>query len=283
MERNSTEATGESLPWSVEKRLAFIHQRLLWEGRINRADLVSHFGISPNQATADLKRFEGIYPQGLIYDTRAKLYRAGPGLGAPADGEALDLLRELRLIAEGVMPQGILAALPSLGLAEAPLRRVDPTMLQLSLIAIREGRVLSAVYQSFSSPEPRRRRLSPHALVFDGFRWHLRAGDEDSRDFKDFVLGRLSAADIMGPASLIAEQDDDWRQMVTLIYAPHPGLAPHQRAVIATDYGMVGGLGHVHCRKAVEYYVRRRLGLIAGHETLPANEQQIVLLPSNIK
>jgi len=272
-------AVDNPLRWSVEKRLAFIHQRLLWEGRINRADLVAQFGISPNQATADLKRFEAIHPEGLVYDTRARLYRVGAGLARAADAEALDLLRELRLIAEGVLPpeEGRLAHLPPLGLAEAPLRRVDPAILHLGLTAIRERYMLSAVYQSFSSPQPRRRRISPHALVFDGFRWHLRAGDEESGDFKDFVLGRLSEVGADGMATLRPEQDDDWHRKVTLTYVPHPDLAPHQKAVIAADYGMTDGVGRVDCRKAVVYYVRRRLGLVAGHEVLPAHEQHIVL------
>lgn len=40
---------------------------------------------------------------------------------------------------------------------------------------------------------------------------------------------------------------------------------------------MVGGRGVIECRRAVEYYVRRRLALIAGHETLRPEEQHIVL------
>lgn len=34
------------LRWSVERRLAFIEERLFWLGEVNRMDLVQHFGVS---------------------------------------------------------------------------------------------------------------------------------------------------------------------------------------------------------------------------------------------
>jgi hypothetical protein len=69
--------------WSVERRLDFITSRLTWEGRINRLDLVARFGVSPNQASADLKRLRDPHSDVPRYDTRAKTYRAGPALPAP--------------------------------------------------------------------------------------------------------------------------------------------------------------------------------------------------------
>ena len=36
----------DELRWSVERRLAFLEQRLFWEGRVNRADLIERFGVS---------------------------------------------------------------------------------------------------------------------------------------------------------------------------------------------------------------------------------------------
>jgi hypothetical protein len=273
--------SAESLPrWSVERRLEFIERRLLWEGRINRFDLVAHFGVSPNQATADLKRFEASHPGALAYDTRARTYRAGAGLRPPGDNDVRLLLRELRLIAEGVIPQadGSLATAVPLALAEAPLRLVPAAILAVVIAAIRDHLQLVAVYQSFSTPEPRKRRLEPHALVFDGFRWHARARDVDENRFKDFVLGRLSEVVTSGVASVAPAEDRDWWSDVDLVIAPHPGLSAHQRAIIAADYGMVDAQLVLRVRQAVAFYVKRRLGLVPGHESLAANDQQIVLL-----
>ena len=266
--------------WSIERRLDFIASRLAWEGRINRLDLVVRFGVSPNQATADLKRFDELHPGALRYDTRAKTYRSGPGLASPDPSAAQGLLRELRLMAEGVLASddGVLALPPPAELAEPPLRPVPPAILAVVIAAIREARALSALYQSFSAPEPRRRHLEPHALVFDGFRWHARARDTEENRFRDFVLGRLSEPTLEGPALTTAEADHDWRARVELEIAPHPGLAPHQKSAIAADYGMEDERLTLKPRLAVAYYVKRRLGLTEGHKEREPRDQHIVLL-----
>ncbi len=158
VERPSNERRSETvgLRWSVEQRLAFVADRLFWEGRINRSDIVARFGISPNQATADLRRFETAHPGAMVYDTRLRAYRVGPSAMFPVEEDGSALLRELRLIAEGVLPaaEGRLATPPPLGIAEAPVRRVESGVLQAVIAAIREARGLSAVYRSFTGPEP---------------------------------------------------------------------------------------------------------------------------------
>ncbi len=278
--RAHPDSSADSSPrWSVERRLEFIASRLSWERRINRADLVHRFGVSPNQATADLRRFADLNPGALVYDTRSKIYRAGTAWDRPDAQDVAELLRELRLCAEGVLPLAgtVLATAPALALAEPPVRIVDPEILSVVLGAIRDRRAVGAVYQSFSTPRPRSRRLEPHALVFDGFRWHVRARDIEDDAFKDFVLGRLSETADIGVAALGADADVAWNTMITLDVRPHPGLSPAQRAAVEVDYGMERGKVLLTCREAVLYYLQRRLGLTQGHEGRPPEDQHIVL------
>ena len=265
--------------WSVERRLAFIGDRLAWDRRIGRADLVRHFGISPNQATLDLRRFDERHPGALSYDPRARIYRATPEWSRPDAEDSNVLLRELRLIAEGVLPgdEGRLDPPPHVEIADAPLRAVAPAALAPIIDAIRNGRALSADYCSFSSPDVSRRILEPHALVFDGFRWHARARDVLEERFRDFVLGRLSAVTVGDPAKSRAADDRDWMRRSELRIVPHPGLAAHQREAVAMDYGMTKGRLTLKPRAAVVFYVLRRLGLTDGHEKRPPTEQHIVL------
>ena len=265
--------------WSVERRLALVTARLQWEGRVNRGDLVRRFGISPNQATADFKRFEALFPGALVYDPKSKTYRAGHGLppASPADADAL--LRDLRLVGEGVIPgdELVLASTPALAMAEAPVRAAPVEVLRCVLAAIRTRAVLRGIYQSFSTPERRQRLLEPHALVFDGFRWHARSRDAQDGTYKDFVLGRLTDIEI-GPAQEAAVVDDaDWLQRVALDIRPHPALTSSQREAVEADYGMCGGRLVLRCRRAVAYYTRRRLGLMSGHAMREAAEQHIIL------
>src|SRR6266436_6236336 len=93
-----------SLRWSVERRLAFVEERLFWLGEVNRMDLVRRFGVSMSQASADIARYLALRPA-VAYDKSAKRYVAGAGfrpvLGAP---DARRLLGELRLVEAGILP-----------------------------------------------------------------------------------------------------------------------------------------------------------------------------------
>ena len=54
--------------WGVHRRLEFIDFRLFWDGRLNRSDMAETFGISAQQASADIAQYERIAPQNLVYD-----------------------------------------------------------------------------------------------------------------------------------------------------------------------------------------------------------------------
>jgi predicted DNA-binding transcriptional regulator YafY len=115
-------------------------------------------------------------------------------------------------------------------------------------------------------------------LVFDGFRWHVRAHDAGDDTFKDFVIARLSHVAPAGAWRRPPAEDTAWNRIVRLQIVPHPGLDPHQRRVIARDYGMdTRQRLRLQVREAVLFYVRRRFGLTTGHEQRPAQEQHIVL------
>ena len=58
-----------------------------------------------------------------------------------------------------------------------------------------------------SSPELAENRLCPHALVFDGLRWHARAFSYTHHEFRDFVLARMSLAELGAFADIDASED----------------------------------------------------------------------------
>jgi predicted DNA-binding transcriptional regulator YafY len=276
----SDRTAGLGLRWSVEQRVAFAVRRLYWDGTINRDDLMRRFGVSANQATADLARLKDAYPDGFNYDTVARRYRATQAF-LPQEADPPRLLRELRLIAEGHLDpaESVLATPPGLAIAELPERSVDAAVLRLVLAAIRDRQAINARYVSFQRPGEHQRTVSPHALVFDGFRWHVRAHDAGDDTFKDFVIARLSRVTAAGAWQRHAMEDAVWNRLVTLEIAPHPGLDSHQRRVIARDYGMdTKQRLLLKVRDAVLFYVRRRFGLTEGHEHRPAQEQHIVLV-----
>jgi predicted DNA-binding transcriptional regulator YafY len=275
-----SESTADPPPprWSVEQRIAFAARRLYWDGAINREDLIRRFGVSANQATADIARLREAHPGAIAYDTVGRTYRADDTF-APAEADPARLLRELRLIAEGQIEPAAatLARLPEVVLADLPERAVDPIVLCALLRAIRDGQAVAGRYISFQRPGSSRRILSPHALVFDGFRWHVRAHDAGDDRFKDFVIARLSDLAPAGDRRATEAADAAWNQFVVLDIVPHPGLDRHQQSVIARDYGMNRRRLSIEVREAVLFYVRRRFGLTEGHEDRPAAEQHIIL------
>jgi hypothetical protein len=280
MMESSQSANGPDLRWSVERRLAFIDFRLWWEGKINRGDIEERFGVSTNQASADLTRYQAMAPDNMVYDKRKKRYLITDAFRpviSPLD--PADYLSELRLISEHVLPEkeARIAVIPEFDVAISPMRTVRSEVLRAVLQAIRERRSLTVVYQSFTAATPARRTIEPHALAHDGFRWHARAWCTRDSMFKDFVLGRMSEAQPGGPAMREPGHDADWWTIEEIVIRPHPGLSPGQRAAVEADYGMENGRLRTRVRRALKFYVLRRLGLDVKPDLRPASEQHIVL------
>jgi hypothetical protein len=156
---------------------------------------VRRFGVSMSQASADIARYLAHDPPGVIYDRSAKRYAAQtdfrPLLGKP---DATRFLGELRLVEAGILAieDTMLGVVPRFDATPVPERRIDPLVLRAVLFAIRGHKSLDVAYQSMSRREAIRRVIEPHALAYDGFRWHARAFDRESGAFRDFVLGRMS-------------------------------------------------------------------------------------------
>ncbi len=280
--RESSGAPEESaLRWSIERRLAFIEERLFWLGEVNRGDLTQRFSVSPSQASKDIARYLELSPSGLCYDKSAKRYVANedfrPAIATP---NASRFLGELRLADLGIVPTDgtFLGAGIPFDAAPVPERRIDAYVLRAVLGAIRERRSLSVTYQSMSREKPARRSISPHALAFDGFRWHTRAFDAESASFRDFVIGRISKPKPDRQPPVPASEDADWVTFVDLVIGPHPRLTPAQTRAISLDYGLGRGTVRLRVRRALLYYALKRLGLDVPPDTRPPHEQHIVLL-----
>ena len=121
------------LRWRVAQRLEFIEFRLFWEGHVNRSDLMEQFGLSVNQASADLNRYIGFIPDNMVYDRSARTYVRGPNYVPHfLKPDASRYLAQLRSLADGIMDGDYtwIAELPSYDAAPTPARRVNPFILR---------------------------------------------------------------------------------------------------------------------------------------------------------
>ena len=160
----------------------------------------------------------------------------------------------------------------------APVRGVNAKTLRLVIAAIRQSEAIEVKYQSLSRPEPRWRWLSPHAIGFDGFRWHARAFCDTDQPFKDFLLSRILRREAGVPARSRPRPTPTGAKRSSLEIGPHPELSRSQKKVIALDYGMRGGKAQIPVRKALVYYTMKRLGLDTPPTVRRPQDQQIVLL-----
>lgn len=269
------------LRWGVERRLEFIEFRLFWEGHVNRGDLMDAFGVSVNQASTDLNRYIGMAPDNMVYDKSARTYIRGSKFDALfLKPDASRYLSQLRSVADGILDRADawIGQFPTYDAAPTPVRGVNAKTLRSVVAAIRRSEAIEVKYQSLSRPEPRWRWIAPHAIGFDGFRWHTRAFCLTDQSFKDFLLSRIIETRGTKPSEIDADGDADWNEQVTLEIGPHPELSETQQKVIALDYGMRGGRAKIPVRKALVYYALKRLGLDTDPDARKPQDQQIVLL-----
>lgn len=269
------------LKWGVERRLEFIEFRLYWDGGVNRSDIIEAFDVSVPQASKDLTLYQERAPHNAVYDKSAKRYVASsqfqPCFLKPDAGQYLN---QIRSVAEGVLAssESWVAHPPPYAGPPVPARGVNNDTLRTVLAAIRRNQSVEVKYQSLTSDDPRSRWIAPHAIGFDGFRWHIRAFCEVDKSFKDFLLSRIMETRAIRPSGVSPDADADWNELITLEIGPHPDLSESQKRIIALDYGMRGGRAQIQVRKALRYYALRRLGLDTPPEARRPQDQQIVLL-----
>ncbi len=274
--------------FSQLQRLHFIEQRLYWEGRINRSDLVDAFGISTVQASSDLNDYLREAPDSMWYDKSGRVYRAAEhyepiGYRPAAEDYLQSVLRAQRqdVATESPAAHGWL---PETAVCEVPSRALPPETLRAVLQHARSGEAMSVEYQSFSTAEPRWRDLVPTALGSDGFRWHLRAFCLEDARYKDFVIARILSWRSKADTAAVLPTDAHWQQWVRFHIEPHPGLSAGQRRAIELDYAMADGRAEVCVRRALLWYTVRQLRLDGDAAARPSSEQHIVLAnPSELE
>lgn len=247
---------------------------------MNRSDLTEAFGISVNQASTDLNRYLGIAPENMAYNKSARTYLRSPEFSPVfLNPDASRYLSQIRTLADGILDQSDawIGQLPAYDAAPTPMRGVDAKKLRSVIAAIRRSELIEIKYQSLSSPEPRWRWIAPHAIAFDGFRWHSRAWCADDTVFKDFLLSRILETRGTRKSEILAHEDQEWHEEIILKIAPHPALSDGQKKVIELDYGMVSGMAEIKVRRAMLYYTLKRLGLDTPPEAREPRDQQIIL------
>lgn len=238
-------------------RLAFIELRVRFLGDIRRQDLVARFGIQSAAATRDLAIYKDLASGNLDYDPRGKSYVLGANFEPVFDFSPVRVLSWLSQGFGDGEPTGLKAWVVS----EVPSRLDSPDLNVLASVtrAIHQQCPLRVEYCSISSGHTER-EIVPFALIDTGLRWHVRAFDRKSQEFRDFVITRIGRPVVLKGQKVAAhetsDQDIQWTRIVELELIPHPDQPRPE--ITELDYGMRGGVLRVKLRAATAGYMLRK-------------------------
>lgn len=254
---NTYPVTLQNLSQSQRERLAYIEFRLYFLGDARRQDLIQRFGVAPAVATRDFAQYKEIYPNNISFEGKSKSYVIGNDFVPAFDQAPERVITALtRGFGDGVSPLG-----GALLTCELPVTLNRPSMSILAPVtrAIHQTKAIRLRYQSHSSGISER-EIVPFALVNDGLRWHVRAFDRKSQEFRDFVLTRMDATSVIEDSlpqqHELQSADIQWNRIVELDLVPHPNQEHPE--IIQSDYGMTDGVLHIKVRAATVGYVLRQ-------------------------
>jgi hypothetical protein len=264
------------VPRAQLERLAYIDFRLFFLGELKRGDLMERFGIGPAGATRDIAMYKQIAPNNLDLNASTKVYLSTSQFEPVFEHEPQRVLTALsKGFGEGVEVGDALVRCE----VPFPLNRPKLSVLAAITRAIHRGRAVRITYHSVSSGTGNR-EIVPFGLVSNGVRWHVRAYDKKSADFRDFVFTRIESPEILENSVIRREEtpecDVQWSRIVQLELVVHPN---HPRPeVVQRDYPMRDGILKVRARATNLGYLLQlwRVDCSSTH-CLPAHEYPLWL------
>ncbi|MFQ2467882.1 WYL domain-containing protein [Aeromonas caviae] len=241
-------------------RLAFVELRIRFLGEMRRQDLVSRFGIQSAAASRDLALYKELAPGNIDYDIKGKSYVLGPAFSPVFD---FPVARVLSWLTQG-FGDGEPSILKAWVVSDNPSRLTHPDLDVLACVtrAIHQAVPLRIDYHSISNGKTVR-EIVPFALNDNGLRWHVRAFDRKTQEFRDFVITRIRHPSVLEGQAVVAhersEQDIQWNRVVELELVPHPDQPRPE--ITAMDYAMQGGILKVKLRAATAGYILRKWGV----------------------
>lgn len=261
----------ERLSHTQRERLAYIDFRLYFLGEVGRPDLAGRFGVAPAGATRDLALYREIAPKNIEFDASTKTYKIGRHFAPVFEHAARRVLSSLT---QG-FGDGVGAPAASLLPAEVPATLGSPRLDVLAPVcrSIHARRPVAVRYHSMARGDTQR-VIVPFALVDTGLRWHVRAFDRTSGEFRDFVVSRIEAPELLVESPQPHEGPDhdiQWTRIVELELVPHPRLARPE--IVRMDYGMTDGALRTRVRAAVAGYMLLRWSVDCSPDHCLTDEQ----------
>ena len=276
---------------TIEKHEVLLRMRAIellayWEGRLVTNRLVGWFGISRQQASADIKRYIVNHnPDSLFHDPGVKAYVPKPDfqpvLTKGHINEYLDMV-------SGLVSESMAITLETdtnIAAVQLPDRTVRPEVVREVIKACRASTSIKVFYASMANPSLSERVISPHTLVYTGFRWHVRAYCHKRGGFRDFILSRIDRTpQPMDVAAPPVEGDKQWNEVIAITLVPNAELNEGQKILVENDYGMLDGRLQLRVRKSLAHYTLQRYqAAITDEEISNSSQYHVQLMESDRK
>jgi len=248
--------------WAAQERLRTVERALWWRGWVGRADLSGLFGVSPAQASSDLQKYQELNPGVMLYQTNRKRYESAESMACVLHAPRLEEGMSAFLGQPGIstLASAPVANGPLVAVVRAPRREVSLEVERRVFLAVIQGKKLRVKYHSLRSGRSSWRWLAPHAFGHDGLRWHARAWCFESGEHRDFVLGRMSAAEWPVAMEEVPPRDDEWETFEELRFRINDSLTQDQQAALRLDYNTSSsGILKISSRRAMRQYVEAML------------------------
>ena len=281
------------LKWANRQRLQYIEIMAFYTGVVTRSDVARTFGLSDAAATKDINLYNQIVPKNLIYKhsvfgfTPSEHFEAviadlSPSITLPMIANNLTMVG-------GANQQHLVYGIPVEPLP-LPTRLPVKEILAQIIRATKHHKKLQVEYLSLSdrhdeqsptnNPLQNQRIIEPHALINTGLRWHVRAYNAETFDFRDFVLSRISEATMLDiEAESSPEFDDSWVEMITVQLTPHPKLSERKRKSLLLDYDAKDEIIELTVRGSLLGYLLQRLSVDTSEDfSMNPNAYQLVIV-----
>jgi len=255
----------QAIDLSKQKRFEYIETELFWGKGLRAGRLAETFGLSRQAAQAVIDSYRKQYPGQMTYNPSRKQHEPSedfkPVFIRTSPISFLDYLRGEKLMS--YYRQGEdwsdfeITDMDRLLRPDLPLSPI-----RVVLSGLLNHYVVRIDYHSKDrEPDsPVTRPISPNHLIFADDRYHIRAYCHLKNAFLDFVLSRISYAELTDEGWVPSREDREWHYVVTLRFKPNPNLPESVRNAILKNYeNTEEGCRIVKCRKALAIYVRRNL------------------------
>jgi WYL domain len=268
------------LRWGVQRRLEFIDFRLFWYGRFTRKGLTDTFGISAQQASADIQQYREWAGENLVYDPAQRIYLRAPTFSPKFMNDAAEryLLQAAAVKNDWMTKDNTwFEEMPLIEYVELRSKKTNSTILLRVLDAIRDNQQVKVKYASLTGSPVSVRTLAPHAMFYSMSKWYARCWSHEHNDFRDYNLNRIERIEAPVPCAVDRSLDYEWAQRINLKIIPNSRLPPEKRTAVAAEYSMTDGHLSVPCRLSMTFYLMNQYNLDMDHGVLIPEKQQLIL------